>query len=183
MVHCYNDPTIYYKWTELAYNTIKNYCEINKLDGDIYCGLIKNVSYPDETYTSGHWSWIKMLDGDVYASTDTGLNTITWFKSLLISTNTYQPKLVSNQVAQPVDKSNTYTYNLIATVTNSGEKITSIEINMNSNKVDSTKLTPEIFKITWYNTDASGLAVDNVISEGIFGTLDNPIDIGVKSKC
>lgn len=180
MVHCYNDPTIYYKWSELAYNTIKNYREINKLDGDIYCGLIKNVSYPDETYTSGHWSWIKMLNGDVYASTDTGLNTITWFKSLSTSTNTYQPKLVSNQVAQPIDKSNTYTYNLIATVTNSGEKITSIEINMNGKKVDSTKLTPEMFKITGYNTDASGLAGDNVISEGIFGTLDNPIDIEVK---
>lgn len=180
MVHCYNDPTIYYKWTELAYNAIKNYRETNGLDGDVYCGLIENVSYPDETYSSGHWSWIKMLNGDVYASTDTGLDTITWFKSLSTSTNTYQPKLVSNQVSQPVDKANTYTYNLIATVTNSGEKITSIEINMNGKKVDSTKLTPEMFKITGYNTDASGLAVGNVTSEGIFGTVDNPINIDVE---
>jgi len=51
---------------------------------------------------------------------------------------------------------------------------------MNGKKVDSTKLTPEMFKITGYNTDASGLAVGNVTSEGIFGTVDNPINIDVE---
>lgn len=179
MVHCYSDPTIYYKWTELAYNTIKSYREANGLDGDIYCGLIEDVSYPDEVYSSSHWSWIKMLNGDIYASTDTGLDTITWFKALSTSTNEYQPKSVSNHVASPSSESNTYTYNLIATVTNSGEKITAIEINMDGTKVDATKLTPDMFKVSGYNTDASGLIDENTFASGIFGSVDNPIDIEI----
>ena len=41
---------------------------------------------------------------------------------------------------------------------------------MNGKKIDSTKLTPEMFKITGYNTDASGLAVG--LPEGQMGNSE-----------
>ena len=179
MVHCYYDTTIYYGWTQYAYNMIKSYRDDRGLDGDIYCGLFEDVSYPDETYSSAHWSWIKMLNGDVYASTNASLDTITWFKSLSTSTNDYQLKTVTNPVAGEAAGDNIYAYNLIATVTNSGEKITALEIDMNGKKVDASKLTTEMFKITGYNSDASGLVKGDVQSYGIFGSEDEPVDIEV----
>ena len=72
-----------------------------------------------------------------------------------------------------------YAYNLIATVTNSGRKITALEIDMNGKKVDASKLTTEMFKITGYNSDASGLVKGDVQSYGIFGSEDEPVDIEV----
>lgn len=179
MVHCYYDPTIYYKWTEYAYETIKTYRENEGLDGDVYCGLFEDVNYSDEKFGSAHWSWIKMLNGDIYADTNADLDTITWFKSLSTSNNDYQEKVVTNPVAGKVDGENIYGYNLIATVTNSGEKITSIEIDMDGEKVDASKLTPEMFEITGYNSDASGLVNENVTSNGIFATVDKPMKIEV----
>ena len=179
MVHCYYDTTIYYGWTQYAYNMIKSYRDDRGLDGDIYCGLFEDVSYPDETYSSAHWSWIKMLNRDVYASTNASLDTITWFKSLSTSTNDYQLKTVTNPVAGEAVGDNIYAYNLIATVTNSGEKITALEIDMNGKKVDASKLTTEMFKITGYNSDASGLVKGDVQSYGIFGSEDEPVDIEV----
>lgn len=178
MVHCYYDTTIYYKWTEYAYNYIKDYRDSNGLTGDIYYNIIDDVSYPDETYSSSHWSWIKMLNGDIYASTDSTLDTISWFESLSTSTNNYIPKSYTLSTAGVSDQENTFKYNLIATVTNSGEMITGIEIDMNGTKVDSSKLTPEMFKITGYNYDASGV-VDSFESYGIFGSELEPEEIEV----
>ena len=59
----------------------------------------------------------------------------TWFKSLSTSTNDYQLKTVTNPVAGEAAGDNIYAYNLIATVTNSGEKITALEIDMNGKKL------------------------------------------------
>ena len=178
LFHCYYDTTIYYKWTEYAYNYIKDYRDSNGLTGDIYYNIIDDVSYPDETYSSSHWSWIKMLNGDIYASTDSTLDTISWFESLSTSTNNYIPKSYTLSTAGVSDQENTFKYNLIATVTNSGEMITGIEIDMNGTKVDSSKLTPEMFKITGYNYDASGV-VDSFESYGIFGSELEPEEIEV----
>lgn len=179
MVHCYYDTTIYYQWTQLAYEYIKDYRNANDLNGDIYCGLFEDVSYPNETFGSAHWSWIKMLNGDVHASTNSSLDTISWFKSLSTSTNDYQPRATANPIAKASDQANTYMYNLIATVGNSGEQITAIEINMDGKKVDADKLTTDMFKITGYNSDASGLVKGDVQSYGIFGTAQEPMDIEV----
>lgn len=179
MVHCYYDTTIYYQWTELAYEYIQQYRIANDLDGDIYCGLFEDVSYPDETFGSAHWSWIKMLNGDVYASTNSSLDTISWFKSLSTSTNNYEAKVTANPSAGASGQDDSYMFNLIATVTNSGEKVTAIEIDMNGKKVDAQKLTVDMFKVTGYNEDASGLAVGSVKSSGIFGTEKEPMDIEV----
>ena len=181
MVHGYYDTTIYYNWTQYAYDSIKDYRDSHELDGDIYIGLIDNVSYPDETFGSQHWSWIKMLNGDVYASTNPSLDTISWFTSLSSSTNSYQARTLANPTAGTSGVADTYAFNLIGEVTNSGEKITSIEIDMNGKSVDASKLTTDMFKITGYNYDATGLVTEGISSYGIFGTEAAPMTIEVAS--
>ncbi len=177
MVHCYYDTTIYYRWSQLAYEHIKSYREKNNLDGDIYCGLIDDVNYGSEGF-SQHWSWIKMLNGDVYASADPNLDTISWFKSLSASTNAYQPKTYTNPTAGASDQENTYNFNLIGQVYDDGQKVNAIEIDLNDAKVDASKLTPEMFKVTGYNEDASGL-IEN--GAGNFGSKENPEKMEISS--
>lgn len=181
LVHGYYDTTIYYQWTQYAYDSIKDYRDSHDLDGDIHYGLIDDVSYPDETFGSQHWSWIKMLNGDVYASTNPSLDTISWFTSLAESTNSYQKDEMVNPTAGASGAVDTYAYNLIGEVTNSGEKIVAIEIDMDGKNVDASKLSTDMFTITGYNYDATGLVTASVSSYGIFATEAAPMTIEVAS--
>lgn len=181
LIHGYYDTTIYYQWTQYAYDSIKDYRASHDLDGDIYYGLIDNVSYPDETFGSQHWSWIKMLNGDVYASTDPSLDTISWFTSLADSTNSYQKDEMVNPAAGASGTADTYAFNLIGEVTNSGEKIVAIEIDMNGQNVDGSKLSADMFTVTGFNFDATGLVTAGVSSYGIFATEAAPMTIEVAS--
>lgn len=181
MVHAVNDPTIYAQWTEYAYNYMKNARSEAGLDGDLYYNIIDTVNYSDTAY-SEHWSWVKMLNNDIKDSTGT-VSTMDWLTSLSTSTNTYEAKEYDIPNAGASDEENTFLFNLISSVKDDGQKITAIEIDLNGTEVDESKLTTDMFKVTAYGTDASGLleAEFGVNSYGALleGTAENPLDIKV----
>lgn len=178
MVHAKNDPTISSEWTVMAYNYIKDYRDANELDGEIHYSIIDTVNYADTAY-SEHWSWIKMLNNDITALDDPQLSTMSWFESLSTSTNTYVAKTVTTPTAGASNKADTYQYNLIAQVKDDGQKVIAIEIDMNGKEVDASKLTNDMFKVTGYNTDASGVANTQDASYGLFGSENEPVEIEV----
>ena len=178
LVHCTKDNTIAYEWSEIAYKTIKDYREQAGLDGDIYFQTIDSTGINKDTGSemSGHWAWVKMYNNEISVG---GVSTMSWFESLSTSTNTYEAKSYELPTAGASDQENTFKYNLIAEVREDGEKVVAIEIDMNGQKVDAAQLTTDMFKVTGYNEDASGLAHTQTTMYGLFGSKDEPNEIEV----
>ena len=179
LVHCTKDNTISVTWSQMAYNKIKEYREDNQLSGDIYFQTIDSTGINQDTGNemSGHWAWVKMYNNEI--SID-GLSTMDWFTGLSTSTNTYQEKSFTLPAAGASDEENTYKFNLIAQVRDDGEKVIAIEIDMNNQKVDSSKLTKDMFVVKAYNSDAQS-ELGSTVNYGLFGSEDEPIDIVVDS--
>lgn len=167
LVHCTKDNTISYTWSKMAYETIKEYRDAKELKGDIYFQTIDTTGINKDTgkEMSGHWAWVKMYNNEISVN---GISTMSWFESLSTSTSTYQSKSYTLPTAGACDQENTYKYNLIAQVREDGEKVVAIEIDMNGQKVDASKLTVDMFKITGYNTDAQS-ELGSTVNYGLFG--------------
>lgn len=177
LVHCTKDNTISYTWSQMAYDTIKQYRDANGLDGDIYFQTIDSTGINKDTGAemSGHWAWVKMYNNGI--SVD-GISTMTWFEGLSTSTSIYQPKGYTLPTAGASNQENTYQYNLIAQVREDGEKVVAIEIDMNGKKVDAAKLTQDMFVVKGYNTDAQS-QLGSTVNYGLFGSEDKPKEIKV----
>lgn len=167
LVHCTKDNTISYTWSQMAYETISQYRTQNGLDGEIYFQTIDTTGINKDTGAemSGHWAWVKMYNNEIEVN---GQKTMDWFESLATSTNTYQAKEYTLPTAGASDQENTYKYNLLAQVREDGQKVVSIEIDMNGQKVDASKLSVDMFKITGYNTDAQS-ELGSTVNYGLFG--------------
>lgn len=179
LVHCTKDNTISVTWSQMAYNKIKEYRKDNQLSGDIYFQTIDSTGINQDTGAemSGHWAWVKMYNNEI--SVD-GLSTMDWFTGLSASTNTYQEKSFALPTAGASDEENTFKFNLIAQVRDDGEKVIAIEIDMNNQKVDSSKLTKDMFVVKAYNSDAQS-ELGSTVNYGLFGSEDEPVDIVVDS--
>lgn len=177
-VHCVKDNTISVTWSQMAYETIKQYRMQNQLDGDIYFQTIESTGINKDTGSemSGHWAWVKMYNNEISVN---GLSTMDWFTGLSTSTNTYQEKAYTISTAGKSDKENTYQFNLIAQVRDDGEKVVAIEIDMNNQKVDVSKLTKEMFIVKAYNTDAQA-ELGSTVNYGLFGSEEEPVEIEVE---
>lgn len=148
MVHAYQDPTIYYNWTERAAIGIKEYREANGLDGEIH------VAYLDSTDPwPGHWAWVRMYNNDVEAD---GVKSIDWLTGLAEPTADYAKEdLKEPEVTEVSADEGALTYILHAEVLDDGEKVTRIEINTDGIDIDETALNPDDFKITRTNYEDS----------------------------
>ena len=113
---------------------------------------------------SGHWAWVKMYNNEISVN---GISTLDWFESLSTSTNSYQEKEYTLPTAGASQQENTYKFNLIAQVREDGEKVVAIEIDMNGQKVDASKLTKDMFKIKAYNKDAQA-DLGSTVNYGLF---------------
>lgn len=166
LVHCLKDNTISYTWSKLAYETIKTYRDEHQLDGDIYFQTIESTGINKDTGNemSGHWAWVKMYNNEISVN---GISTLDWFESLSTSTNSYQEKEYILPTAGASQQENTYKFNLIAQVREDGEKVVAIEIDMNGQKVDASKLTKDMFKIKAYNKDAQA-DLGSTVNYGLF---------------
>ena len=181
MIHAKNDPTISPYWTRYAYDQITTLRKNSGNTTPVYCKILNNVNYGSSNYGQ-HFAWVKMLNNDVLDRTDT-VRSLDFIASLSTSKNKYQPKTYTRPSAGTSSAKNTYKYNVIAEVQDGGQKITSIEINMNGKKVDASKINKNLFKVTAYGEDASGL-VNGQTSPGgdlINGvSKTNPLKIEVK---
>lgn len=181
MVHAKNDPTISEAWTRGAYEEIQYLREKSENETPVYYKRLNTVNYGNTSYGE-HFAWVKMLNNDVLDSTNT-IRSLDFIASLSTSTNKYQPKTYTRPSAGTSTAKNTYKYNVIAEVQDGGEKVTSIEINMNGQKVDASKVNKDLFKVTAYGEDASGLVNDQTTPGGdlISGvSKENPLKIAVK---
>lgn len=178
LVHCVKDNTISYTWSKIAYEYIKDYREKNNLDGDIYYQTIDSTGINKDTGSemSGHWAWVKMYNNEIAVN---GVSTMSWFTGLSTSTNQYQEKTYSLPVAGTCEE-NTFKYNLIAEVREDGQKVIALEIDMNGRKVDASRLTVDMFKVSGYNMDAQ----DHLGSQsnfGLFGSETTPENIEIEA--
>ena len=181
MIHAKNDPTISPYWTRYAYDQLTKLRKQNNNETPVYYKILNTVNYGSTSYGE-HFAWVKMLNNDVLDSTNT-IRSLDFIASLSTSTNKYQPKTYTRPSAGTSTAKNTYKYNVIAEVQDGGEKVTSIEINMNGQKVDASKVNKDLFKVTAYGEDASGLVNDQTSPGGdlISGvSKENPLKIAVK---
>lgn len=157
MVHCKTDNTICYAWTVYAYNYIKDArAKGNKVE--INCTIIDDTA-PWAT----HWAWVKMLNNKI--TNEAGVGTIDWLTGLSTNTNSYTKSAMETPLAGASDKENTYKFNVIGSVEDNGEQMVAIVIDMNGAKVDASKLTTDMFKVTGQRFDASGLLDNEAIED------------------
>lgn len=143
-VHAYQDPTIYYNWTERAVDGIKEYREANGLTSDVHAAFLDSTDpWP------GHWAWVRTYNNDVEAD---GVKSIDWLTGLAAPVEGFTATaLPESEVTEFEAEDGTVTYTLQAEVMDDGEKITKIVLNTKDMNIDESALNPDDFKITRSN--------------------------------
>ncbi len=143
-VHSYTDPTIYYKWTEMAAEGIEEYREANNLDGEVHYEIIDSTDpWP------GHWAWVRMYNNDI--TDDHGHSTLDWFTTLVDATEGYNAPVLEVTDTHNNLGEGTIEFTLEAEVLDDGEKITKIHTAPLEETIDVDKITPEMFTVTRTN--------------------------------